>query len=57
MLLLEGGYDLEAAAACCVGATAALLGKNWEDPLGPAPYPEGDHWRTMLSQAKRIWEL
>jgi len=57
MLILEGGYDLDAAAACGVSVTAALLGENWEDPLGPAPYPEGDGWRSMLTQAKAIWGL
>ncbi len=57
MLVLEGGYDLEAAAACGVAVTAALLGEKWDDALGPAPYPEGDGWRTMLAQAKEIWEL
>lgn len=57
MLVLEGGYDLEAAAACGVAVTAALLGEKWDDALGPTPYPEGDGWRTMLAQAKEIWEL
>lgn len=57
MLVLEGGYDLQAAAACGVGVTAALLGEVWEDSLGLAPYPEGDGWRSMLAQAKAIWGL
>jgi len=57
MLVLEGGYDLEAAAACGVSVTAALLNEDWDDILGPAPYPEGDGWRSMLTQAKAIWEL
>jgi acetoin utilization deacetylase AcuC-like enzyme len=57
MLVLEGGYDLEAAVACGVGVTAALLREDWKDPLGPAPYPEGNGWRSMLAQAKTIWTL
>jgi len=57
MLVLEGGYDLEAAAACAQGVVAALLGETWEDTLGPAPYVEGEAWRSMLNQAKRIWTL
>ena len=57
MLVLEGGYDLEAAAACGVGVTAALLGEEWDDPLGPAPYPEGEGWRAILAQAKALWAL
>jgi acetoin utilization deacetylase AcuC-like enzyme len=55
MLVLEGGYDLEAAAACGLGVTAALLGAAWDDPLGPAPYAEGQSWRAMLKQSKEIW--
>ncbi|HBY07243.1 MAG TPA: histone deacetylase [Chloroflexi bacterium] len=57
MLVLEGGYDLEAAAACGLSVTAALLGQTYVDPLGPAPYVEGEAWRKMLAQAKTIWGL
>lgn len=57
MLVLEGGYDLEAAAACGVSVTGALLHEDCEDILGSAPYPEGDGWRSMFIQAKNIWEL
>jgi acetoin utilization deacetylase AcuC-like enzyme len=57
MLVLEGGYDLEAAAACTQGVTSALLGVEWSDPLGKPPYMEGAEWRTMLTQAKGIWDL
>jgi acetoin utilization deacetylase AcuC-like enzyme len=57
MLVLEGGYDLEAAAACGQGITAALLGKEWDDLLGPAPYMEGEGWRTLLTRAKKLWNL
>lgn len=57
MLVLEGGYDLQAAAACGVSVTSALLGEEWEDTLGPSPIPESDGWRTILTQAKAIWEL
>jgi len=57
MLVLEGGYDLQAAAACGLSVTSALLGEDQEDMLGPAPFPEGDGWRATLSQAKMIWAL
>jgi acetoin utilization deacetylase AcuC-like enzyme len=57
MLVLEGGYDLEAAAACGVGVTAALLGETWKDSLGPAPYIEDEGWQAMLAQAKELWIL
>ena len=57
MLILEGGYDLEAAKACAQAVTAALLNETISDPLGPAPYVEGDAWKSMLKQAKGIWGL
>ena len=56
-LFLEGGYDLEAAAACAQGVTAALLDLEWEDSLGVSPYPESNAWQAMLEQAKQIWGL
>ena len=57
MLVLEGGYDLEAAAACGVGVTAALINETWDDPIGPAPYTEGEGWRSVLGQAKTVLGL
>ena len=57
MLVLEGGYDLQAAAACGLSVTSALLGEEWEDTLGPSPFPEGDAWRTTLAQAKKMLAL
>ena len=56
-LFLEGGYDLDAGAACSVAATEALLGQKWEDPLGTSPEKESKQWRPVLEQAKQIWEL
>ncbi|MEA2008321.1 MAG: histone deacetylase [Chloroflexota bacterium] len=56
-LFLEGGYDLPAAKACSMGVVAALQGLAWEDPIGPAPTPESDGWKAVLSEAKRIWKL
>ncbi len=56
-LFLEGGYNLEAAAACSLGVTSALLGQDWQDPLGPSPRPESGAWREMLAQARRLWDL
>lgn len=56
-LFLEGGYDLDAAAACGQAVTAALLGVEWEDPLGPSPRPEGSSWRIIASRARQIWRL
>ncbi len=56
-LFLEGGYDLDAGRACAQGVVAALLGTDFDDPLGPAPNPEGNSWEPMLHQAQRIWGL
>jgi acetoin utilization deacetylase AcuC-like enzyme len=57
LLILEGGYDLESAAACGVGVTAALLGEEFEDTLGPSPVQEREDWTSMLSEAKEIWSI
>jgi acetoin utilization deacetylase AcuC-like enzyme len=56
-LILEGGYDLEAGAACSQAAVAALLNKTWMDTLGPAPQPESRYWMVMRRRAREIWEL
>lgn len=56
-LFLEGGYDLEAGKACIQAATAALLGEEWRDPIGPAPQAETQSWRSVLRAAQRIWDL
>jgi acetoin utilization deacetylase AcuC-like enzyme len=56
-LFLEGGYDLEAGAACAQAVVAALLGKSWQDPLGPSPRPEGDAWRMIVRAAKEVWRI
>ena len=56
-LILEGGYDLDAAAACGQSAVAALLKRPWQDTLGPAPQPEGSHWQVMERRAHEIWGI
>jgi acetoin utilization deacetylase AcuC-like enzyme len=56
-LFLEGGYDLLAAKTCGQAAVAALLDRPWQDPLGPAPDPEGKSWQAMVRQAREIWGL
>lgn len=56
-LFLEGGYDLEAGAACAQGNIAALLGQPWKDPLGPAPGPESGSWQRMFLEARQTWGL
>ena len=56
-VILEGGYNLDAAAACSRGVTAALLGQPFSDSLGPSPYPESQAWLAMLRQTRSIWDL
>lgn len=56
-LFLEGGYDLDAGAACLQATVAALLGLEWTDYLGSPPRPEGNSWRTILREAHRIWKI
>ena len=56
-LYLEGGYDLEAAAACAQGVVAALLGLEWDDALGAPHQPETSAWQNMLQNAAQIWRL
>jgi len=56
-LFLEGGYDLEAGAACSQGVTAALLGQPWNDPLGASPRQESQSWLGMFNRSKSIWEI
>jgi acetoin utilization deacetylase AcuC-like enzyme len=55
--VLEGGYDLEAAAVCTVGIVSSFLDVDWVDSLGPSPYPESENWRDMLIKVKDIWGL
>ncbi len=40
VLLMEGGYDLDALAQSLAGSLQALRGADYPDPLGPSPYPE-----------------
>jgi acetoin utilization deacetylase AcuC-like enzyme len=56
-LFLEGGYDLEVGKACAQSAVAALLSQTWQDPIGPAPYPETTAWQGVVGAAQRQWYL
>ncbi len=56
-LVLEGGYDLEAAQACATCVTASLLGQPVGDPIGPSPRPEGRSWQSLIRQIQNIWSL
>ncbi len=56
-LILEGGYDLEAAGACTVAATQALLGERIQDPIGPSRQKERMDWELIMATVKEIWKL
>jgi acetoin utilization deacetylase AcuC-like enzyme len=54
-LILEGGYDLDAAAACGLAVTQALRGEKITDRVGPAGEGESEHWKPILNTVKQIW--
>jgi acetoin utilization deacetylase AcuC-like enzyme len=54
-VVLEGGYNLEAAEACTLSAISALLAAEYQDPMGPAPYRETQSWQPILERACRLW--
>ncbi len=56
-LVLEGGYDLLAGGACAVAAVSALLGVPFTDPIGPSPQPEGEAWKGMVGEIRRLWAI
>lgn len=56
-VILEGGYDIEAGAACSLAVTQALLGEPWDDPLGGSPRAEGDGWQEVIETAVEIHGL
>ncbi|MEX1143291.1 MAG: histone deacetylase [Anaerolineales bacterium] len=56
-LVLEGGYDLEAASACALAAAQALLGQKIEDDLGPSRPRERQDWVQILDRVKKISDV
>ncbi len=56
-LILEGGYDLDAAAACAQAVVSALLSQGCGDPLDMPPQPETESWKSMLGQSMSLWGL
>lgn len=55
-LFLEGGYDLEAGAACGVAVSQALVGEDWTDRLGRSSAPEDPFWEKRLNQVLKVWD-
>jgi acetoin utilization deacetylase AcuC-like enzyme len=56
-LVLEGGYDLRAGAACSQAAVAALLGQDFQDTLGQSRERERPAWEGIIDRICRDWEL
>jgi len=48
VLVLEGGYDLEAAGVCAAACSAALVDLYFQDSLGSAPHKENLEWQIYL---------
>ena len=56
-VVLEGGYDLEAARVSGQAVAAGLLKEPWKDSLGPSPEGERDSWLETLREAKDLFFL
>ncbi len=56
-VFLEGGYDLEAGSVCAQGIVSRLVGRTWEDTLGPSPTPEGEGWVDVVQHIQQEWSL
>jgi len=56
-LFLEGGYDLDGGGACAAAAASALVHAHFEDPVGPSPRDESQHWRDAIRQVRKIHQL
>lgn len=54
-LILEGGYDLEAAAACGQVAAQALLGQPITDGIGLSTDAEGEEWKPVFDKARNLF--
>lgn len=60
-LILEGGYDLEAAQRCSISVVAALLYETIPDFPADDPglygYRESNAWKNVLHDALKLWNL
>jgi acetoin utilization deacetylase AcuC-like enzyme len=56
-LLLEGGYDLEAARSCSRSVVEALLGESGPELFENSPTPEGENWKLIIQQVKNVWGI
>jgi acetoin utilization deacetylase AcuC-like enzyme len=56
-LFLEGGYDLKVCSTASLAISKALLGEEWDDPLGESDYHETDQWKPDLERIRREWKI
>jgi acetoin utilization deacetylase AcuC-like enzyme len=57
VMILEGGYNLDALAACVQLSLQVLLGQGTNgDPVGPMPAPEPD-LKNMIATVQRFHPL
>jgi acetoin utilization deacetylase AcuC-like enzyme len=56
-LFLEGGYDLKVCSTASLAICNALLGNEWDDPLGESDYHETDQWKPDLERTRREWKI
>lgn len=56
-LFLEGGYDLQATAACGLAVTQALLGEPITDAIGPSREKQSRDWTGAFDAVREIWGL
>ncbi len=54
VVVLEGGYDLEAGKACGQAVAAGLMNDPWKDLLGRSPRNEQNNWLETLREAKGL---
>jgi acetoin utilization deacetylase AcuC-like enzyme len=57
VIVLEGGYNLDAASVCSQAVVAALIGADWKDPIGPSPDFETSSWENVIKKGKLNWKL
>lgn len=56
-LFLEGGYDLQASAACAQACVSCLIDQDWRDTIGASPYRANNRWEKLIEQASLLWGL
>ena len=57
VVILEGGYDLEASKVCSQAVVAALLALKWKDSLGNSPQRENHLWENNIALIKELWDI